>query len=133
MARGEEIDGVICTGYTTTVAAATLLTQRNSKKDHKFIHFVGLDTDKRVIDAIRNGTVDATIAQNPYGHGYLTCLILDLMLKGWKTNKPYQFIDSGAVVVTRKNVDTFANDVIMNTEYIEADIKAKYLIAPAIK
>lgn len=133
VARGDEIDGVICTGYTTTVAAATLLSQNNSKKERKLIHFVGIDTDKRVIDAIRSGTIDATVAQNPYGHGYLTCMTLDLMLKGWKTVKPYQFIDSGAVVVTRKNVDTFAKEVIQNTERIEADIKAKYLIAPTNK
>jgi ribose transport system substrate-binding protein len=133
VARGEEIDGVICTGYTTTVAAAVLLSGRNSRSDRKYIHFVGIDTDDRVIEAIRKGYIDATIAQNPYGHGYLTCMMLDLMLKGWKPAKPYQFVDSGAVVITRDNVDTFKNDVVKNTERIEADIKQKYLIGPAGK
>jgi ribose transport system substrate-binding protein len=131
VARGEEIDGVICTGYTTTAAAGTLLSERNSKPGAKYIHFVGLDTDDRVIKAIRDGKIDATIAQNPYGHGYLTCLILDLMLKGWSPVKDYQFIDSGGVVITRDNVDRFKDDVKRNTERIESDIKARYLVPPA--
>ena len=131
VARGGEIDGVICTGYTTTAAAGTLLAERNSKPGAKYIRFVGLDTDERVIRAIREGKIDATIAQNPYGHGYLTCLILDLMLKGWSPVKDYQFIDSGGVVITRDNVERFKEDVKKNTERIESDIKAKYLVAPA--
>ncbi len=130
VARGDEIDGVICTGYGTTVAAATLLSLRNGEAERKYVHFVGIDTDKRVLDAIRNGRIDATLAQNPYGQGYITCLLLDLMLKGWKPVGPYRFIDAGTVAVTRENVDAFRQDMVRNTERVEAEIRANQLIAP---
>ncbi|MGH7951415.1 MAG: sugar ABC transporter substrate-binding protein [Limisphaerales bacterium] len=129
-ARGDEIDGVICTGYTTTVAAAMLLDEHNRKPGAKFIHFVGLDTDDRVLAAIRDGSVDMTLAQNPFGHGYISCALLDLMLKGWRPKMDYQFIDSGCVVVTRKNVDSFQASIQAMTKKIVGNLKTKYLLPP---
>ena len=77
------MDGVICTGNTTTIAAVVLLGQHNRKAGAKRIRFVGLDAiDPRVTDAIRDGSVDMTLAQNPFGHGYISCALLDLMLHG---------------------------------------------------
>jgi ribose transport system substrate-binding protein len=130
VARGDEIDGVICTGYTTTVAAAILLTEHNQKPGAKRIRFVGLDTDDRVLAAIRSGAIDATLAQNPFGHGYISCALLDLMLKGWKPVKDYQFIDSGCVPVTKENVDSFQTGIEAMTRTIVADLKTKYLLPP---
>jgi ribose transport system substrate-binding protein len=133
VARGDEIDGVICTGYTTTVAAAILLTEYHSKPGVKRVRFVGLDTDERVLAAIRGGSIDATLAQNPFGHGYISCALLDLMLKGWTPVKSYQFIDSGCVAVTKENVDSFKGGVEEMTRVIVADLKTKYLRPPGQK
>lgn len=128
VARGDEVDGIICTGYTTTVAAAVLLSERNAKAGAKRIRFVGLDTDDRVLEAIRKGYIDATLAQNPFGHGYISCALLDLMLQGWKPVKDYQFIDSGAVVVTKENVDGFQVGIEAMTRQIVSDLKGRYLV-----
>jgi ribose transport system substrate-binding protein len=133
VARGEEIDGIICTGYTTTVAAAILLTEHQAKPGAKRIRFVGLDTDERVLAAIRTGAIDATLAQNPFGHGYISCALLDLLLKGWQPNKDYQFIDSGCVAVTKANVDSFKGGIEEMTRTIVADLQTKYLRPPARK
>ena len=130
VARGGEIDGIICTGYTTTVAAAMLLSEHNNKPGAKRIRFVGLDTDERVLAAIRDGSIDATIAQNPFGHGYISCAILDLLLKGWTPLKPYQFVDSGSVAVDRSNVDNFQPGIEQLTRNIVAELKTKYLQPP---
>ncbi len=130
VARGDEVDGVICTGYTTTVAAATLLSEHNRKPRAKIIRFVGLDTDDRVLEAIRSGSVDATLAQNPFGHGYITCALLDLLLHGWEPTADYQFIDSGCVVVTKDNVDSFQQGIETMTKAIVGDLKTKYLRPP---
>ncbi len=129
-ARGYQVDGVICTGYTTTVAAAGLLAEHNRRPDARRIHFVGLDTDPRVLAAIRRGLIDATVAQNPFGHGYISCDLLNLMLHGWRPRKPYQFIDSGCVVVTRANVDTFQQGIEKLTAKIVSQLKTKYLLPP---
>jgi ribose transport system substrate-binding protein len=133
VARAGEIDAVICTGYTTTVAATLLLAEHHRKPGAKRIRFVGLDTDERVLAAIREGSIDATMAQNPFGHGYLSCAILQLLRDGWTPVAPYRFIDSGCVPVTRANVDSFPAGIEAMTRAIEADLKAKYLRAPAAK
>ena len=130
VARGDEIDGIICTGYTTTVAAAVLLTERHGREGAKRIRFVGLDTDERVLEAIRLGHIDATLAQNPFGHGYISCALLDLTLKGWRPAKTYQFIDSGSVAVTKDNVDDFESGIETLTREIVADLKGRYLLPP---
>jgi ribose transport system substrate-binding protein len=130
VARGDEIDGVICTGYTTTVAAATLLAEHNRKPGARRIRFVGLDTDERVLAAIRDGSVDMTLAQNPFGHGYISCVLLDLLLQGWQPKAAYQFVDAGCVAVTKENVDSFQAGIEAMTKVIVAELKTKYLNAP---
>ncbi|HEX7469368.1 MAG TPA: substrate-binding domain-containing protein [Verrucomicrobiae bacterium] len=130
VARGDEVDAVICTGYTTTVAAATLLAEHNRKPGAKRIRFVGLDTDDRVLAAIRDGSVDMTLAQNPFGHGYISCALLDLMLQGWQPKSDYQFVDAGCVPVTKENVDSFQAGIEAMTKTIVAELKTKYLTPP---
>jgi ribose transport system substrate-binding protein len=129
-ARADEIDGIITTGYNPTVAAANVLTDWHKDPSHKRIKFIGIDTDKTVLEAIRNGSIDATISQNPFGHGYISTTILAMMLKGWKPVKDYAFIDAGIVVVTKANVDTYQQEVQKITDGIVADLKTKYLTPP---
>jgi len=128
-ARMDEIDGIITTGYNPTIAAASVLTEWHKDPQHKRIRFIGIDTGSTVLQAIRDGSIDATIAQNPPGHGYISCLLLKLLLDGWSPVQDYQFIDAGIVIVTRDNVDTFAAEVRKITDGIAADLKTKYLRA----
>ena len=130
-ARGEEIDGIITTGYNPTVAAAAILTEWHKGPEHKRIRFIGIDTDTTVLQAIRDGYIDATIAQNPFGHGYISITILKLMLDGWVPKQDYQFINAGIVVVTKDNLDSYANEVRATTDRILADVKTKYLSPPS--
>jgi len=132
-ARGGEIDGIITTGYNPTIAAAAILTEWHKDASHKRIKFVGIDTGPTVIQAIRDGSIDATVAQNPFGHGYISCTILKLMLDGWKPVKDYQFINAGIVFVNKGNIDTYPKEVRKITDGIVADLKTKYLTPPAGK
>ena len=135
VARGNEVDGVICTGNTTTVAAVVLLGEHNRKPGAKPIRssasasmlFVDI---RRVTDAIRDGSVDMTLAQNPIGHGYISCALLDLMLHGWQPTTNYQFIDAGFLPVTKENVDSFQKEIEVKTKAIVAELKTKYLVEP---
>ncbi len=130
-ARGAEIDGIITTGYNPTIAAAAILTEWHKTPSHKRIRYIGIDTGPTVIKAIRDGSIDATVAQNPFGHGYISTMILKMMLDGWKPVKDYQFINAGIVVITKDNVDTYAKDVRKITDGIVAELKTKYLTSPA--
>jgi len=126
-ARGNEIDGMITTGYNPTVAAAALLTERHKNAQSKRIRFVGIDTDPTVLQAIRDGYIDGTIAQNPFGHGYISCALLKLMLDGWKPAKPYQFIEAGDVLITKDNVDTYSKEVDAITQKLKDNLTTTYL------
>ena len=129
-ARGEEIDGIIATGFNTTVASTAILTEWHKDPRHKRIRFIGMDTDATVLKAIRDGAIDATVAQNPFGHGYLSCALLDLLRQGWTTRQEYAFINASIVVVTRANLDTYAAEIQQVTQRITAELKTRYLAPP---
>ncbi len=129
-ARGKEIDGIITTGYNPTIAAAAILTEWHKDPKNKRIRFIGIDTGPTVMQAIRDGNIDATVAQNPFGHGYVSTTIAKMMLDGWTPRKDYQYINAGIVVVTKANIDTYTNDVKKITAQIVEDLKTKYLEPP---
>jgi len=129
-ARGDEIDGMITTGYNPTIAASRVLTEWHKDPSHKRIRFIGIDTGEDTLKAIKEGHIDATVAQNPYGHGYISCTILKLMLDGWRPKKAYQFINAGIVIVKKSNVDTYAAEVKKTTDRIVSELKTQYLDPP---
>jgi ribose transport system substrate-binding protein len=129
-ARGDEINGIIATGYNTTVVATAILTEWNKNPAHHRIHFVGIDNDTTVIRAIKDGEIDATVAQNPFGHGYISCAILNLMNEGWTPKQPYQFIDAGFVLIHPDNVDSYQHEVRLITKRIMGELKTRYLNPP---
>ena len=74
-AQKDEIDGMIATGYIPSVVASKSLRTLGDKR----IKFVGIDDDPIVLDAIKDGFVAGTMAQNPYGQGYIGAYVLDLL------------------------------------------------------
>ena len=129
-ARAGKIDGIITTGYNPTIAAAAILTEWHKDPARKRIRFVGIDTGPTVLQAIRDASIDATVAQNPFGHGYISCVILKMMLDGWTPKQDYQFINAGIVLVNKNNVDAYPQDVRKITDQILIDLKTRYLNAP---
>ncbi|WP_455381684.1 sugar ABC transporter substrate-binding protein [Salinispira pacifica] len=123
---GGYVDGIICTGFVPTVALSKILTDYETKYK-KHIAGVGIDDDPVILNAIRGGYLDATIAQNPYGHGYLSLLALKLMSEGYKPAPGAYKINAGTAVVTKANVDTYSADLTKVTNEIKADLTTKYL------
>jgi ribose transport system substrate-binding protein len=123
-ARLNEIDGMVATGYTPTVVAATLLTELGDKR----IKFVGIDDDPVVLKAIREGYINGSISQAPWGQGYISSLLMKYLLDGW-TPKEY-FVNSGVVVIDQNNVDKYAEDVKQNVFKIMETLETKYLNPP---
>lgn len=130
-ARGAEIDGIITTGYNPTIAAAAVLSEWHANENHKRIRYIGIDTGSTVLEAIRNGAIDATVSQNPFGHGYISCALLFKMAQGWTPKKDYQFINAGHLIVNRDNIDTYKDLIKAMTDDIVNDIESKYLNPPA--
>lgn len=131
--QGDQIDGIITTAYIPSVVAATALRNLGDKR----IRMVGIDDDPIVLDAIRDGFIDGTMAQNPYGQAYIGAYVLDLLAGGGCTvnaDAPWvvtpqtgQFIDSGTLLIDSANVDTYGEDLKAITADIQGSFADTYL------
>lgn len=131
-AQKDQIGGMIATGYISSVVAATALRNLGDKR----IKFIGIDDDKIVLDGIRDGFVAGTMAQNPYGQGYIGAYALDLIASGCtvKADAPFiqtpqtaRFIDSGTLLISSANIDSYADDLKKLTSELQAGFKDKFL------
>ncbi len=123
----DKVDGIIATGYTPSVAIAQVLSEYKSKGGTRTIHAVGIDTDEIVIQAIRDGIMDGTIVQNPYGHGYLSMLLLQYLSEGYKPKANVYFVDAGFVFASRDNLETYNDDILAVTRQIKSELLDRYL------
>lgn len=114
--KNPDINYIFCALETATVGAQKAL-QENNMKDK--VKLVGFDTDTTTLDSIKSGSLEATISQAPWCEGYWSMNYLYYIsnnlvdpVSGWLA-KGYPGLpataDSGAVVVTKSNVDTFYN------------------------
>ncbi len=82
---------------------------------------VAMDTDQRTLDAIKKGLITATIGQKPYSMAFLGVKLLDdlhhnpilPLAKNWSQDSfsPIaSFIDTGATLIDKSNVDRFVED-----------------------
>ncbi len=132
-AQKDQIDGLVATAYIPSVVAAKSLRNLGDKR----IKLVGIDDDKIVLDGIKDGFVAGTMAQNPYGQGYVAAYVLDLLASGTctvkadapfiKTPQTARFIDSGTLLISADNLGAYKNDLKKITGDIQTSFKQKYL------
>jgi ribose transport system substrate-binding protein len=90
-----------------------------------------------VLAAIKDGFVAGTMAQNPYGQGYIGAYVLDLLASGtctmkadapWiKTPQTAHFIDSGTMVINQANIASYKDDLKKITADIQGKFKTTYM------
>ena len=123
-----KIDAIVCTGMISSVGMAQTLNDYYAKQGtDKHIYTVGIDTDAGVMKAIEEGVVDATIAQNNKGHGYISCMLLKKLGEGYKIKDGAYFVNSGNVLVTKDNMDSYAADLQKVTDDILGKLDTEYL------
>jgi ribose transport system substrate-binding protein len=123
-----KIQGIVCTGNQSSAAAVQVLDDyfaRNPNAER--IYLVCIDTPDDVMKGIKNDIVYGTIAQNTYAHGYIPMLILKMLNEGYSKVDGTYFIDSGCVLVTKDNMETFSEDLMKVTNQIIDDLPIKYL------
>lgn len=127
-AHGNEITGIVCTGMVTSVGMTQVLNDYYSKNpDAPHIYAIGIDTDSGVMQGIQDGVVDATIAQNNLGHGYISCMLLKYLGEGYSVKDGVYFVNSGNVIVTKDNIDSYQSDLDKTTEEILGSLTTDYL------
>ena len=61
---------------------------------------------------------------------FVVCALLSSLLDGWQANPNHYFVNSGTVLVTKDNVDTFEDEVRAITARIMGELETKYLSPP---
>jgi ribose transport system substrate-binding protein len=76
------------------------------------VKVMAFDENSMTLQGIKDGTVIATIVQNPYQYGYESIRVLNELHKGNKAIIPEnQFIDIPARVIDATNVDRFRQEI----------------------
>ncbi|HEX9614978.1 MAG TPA: substrate-binding domain-containing protein [Bacteroidota bacterium] len=95
----KEADGIFCPNESSTFGMLLSLRQNNLAGKVKF---VGFDTSPPLIEALRNGEIDALVAQDPTQMGYRAVEILVKHVQG----KPVApMVDTGVRLITRENLN----------------------------
>lgn len=101
-AKGEQVNGFISTAYYPSVSLAKILADERYSE----VHAIGCDTDEAVLDGIKSGALDGTMAQNPWGQAYLATVTLKMLTDGWTYKADQEFlIDSGSFYITAETAD----------------------------
>jgi ribose transport system substrate-binding protein len=103
VAANPDLDAIFCTA-TWAICAGNVRRDSNLK-----IPVVGFDTVEEELQLIKDGHIDAVVGQRPEMMGYEAVMTLHrLRQAGEKMEEVADDIDTGTVVVTRKNVVEFA-------------------------
>jgi ribose transport system substrate-binding protein len=112
--KNRPVDAFVCLEAQACAEVADVLDRKNVKG--KVV--IAMDTDPRTLEWIQKGMIAATLAQRPYTMAYFGLKVLDVLhhqkppsLAGnWAedTRSPFpNFVDTGATLVDKSNVDAF--------------------------
>jgi ribose transport system substrate-binding protein len=100
LTRFPDLDGLFASNESSAVGAARAVSNRNLRGK---VRIVGFDSSSDLIQAVRDGTVDTLVVQQPFRMGYEGVRAAVAALKHQPVAK---HIDTGTVLVTRDNLDT---------------------------
>jgi ribose transport system substrate-binding protein len=121
--HGSKVDGIVSTAYNPAVAAAA-----GVKAAGLPIKVIAIDDDPKILAGIKNGSVAATVTQNPVGQAYVGAWALgQLQSKSCTVRTPGVVIDSGSFVVTRANVAGYDTEREAKTQQLLSDFKTDVL------
>jgi len=110
----DKIDAFICLEAAAPKDVAEVV-RRSHASDRVLI---AMDTEKETLDAIKDGTIAATIAQKPFTMSFVGVHILDDLLHNKLSSLDHDwgsdpksplpnFVDTGATLIDKSNVDQF--------------------------
>ncbi len=97
-----DIVGVFCVDGIAGTAGPTAVSE--SGKD---LHVLAFDVDKTVLDKVKSGEIDATVAQGMYNMGYWSMMFLYVEANGLSSKALPGYVDTGVAIVTKDNVDQY--------------------------
>ncbi len=98
----DDIVGVFCVDGVAGTAGPTAVAE--SGKDLRVLAF---DVDVTVLDKIKSGEIDGTVAQGMYNMGYWSMMMLYTEANGLSEKALPGNLDTGVTIVTKENVDEY--------------------------
>jgi len=108
MLSSPDMVGIFADNNTTGAGTARVLTE-SGKQDS--IIGVAFDSDPQEVEALKSGALKALVLQDPYGMGYRG---VDSVLKALAGEKLPAYVDTGANVVTKANMNEQKNVDLLN-------------------
>ena len=105
---GDEVQGIFTPNESST--AGMLLALQDIGKAGK-VFFVGFDSSKPFIDAMRSNQLNGLVVQNPFNMGYLGVRTMVDHLLGKQVEK---MMDTGVTLVTPDNLDSAEIQTLLN-------------------
>jgi ribose transport system substrate-binding protein len=100
LTRAPDLAGMFASNESSAVGVFRAVEGRGKKGQ---IRIVGFDASPDLLDALRGGTIDALVVQNPFKIGYEGVKTAVAVIRGQPVEKR---IDTGVVVVTRDNLES---------------------------
>src|SRR5262249_24006988 len=100
LTRFPDLSGLFGSNESSAVAAARAVTNRGLKGK---VRIVGFDTSSDLPQAVRDGTIDALVAQQPFRMG---CEGVRAAVSALHHQPVPPRIDTGTLLVTRTNIDS---------------------------
>jgi ribose transport system substrate-binding protein len=124
-AKGKQIQGIVNTAYNPAVASAEAVKQSKLP-----IKVIAIDDDATILAGIKDGSVTASVLQNPVGQAYVGSYVLSKLAGGCTMKTPGQIIDSGSFVVTKDNVGDYDTQRQAKTTELKTAFDSQYLSCP---
>ncbi len=121
-AKGAQINGIVTTAYNPAVASAAAV-----KAAGLPVKVVAIDDDPTILGDIKDGSVTASVVQNPVGQAYVGSYALSKLAGGCTMKTSGQTVDSGSFVVAKDNADTYDTQRQQQTAQLRKDFDDKYL------
>jgi ribose transport system substrate-binding protein len=98
MTAHADLAGVFADNESSSTGALQALRSRGAHN----VKLVAFDASDQLIEALRDGSIDALIVQNPFRMGYEATRAIGLKLRG---ETPRRHVDSGVTLVQRSDLD----------------------------
>ena len=99
----EDIVGVFCVDGIAGTAGPTAVKEAGREG----VKVLAFDVDKTVLDMIKSGDIDATVAQGQYNMGYWSMVMLYTQAHDLSAVDLPGFVDTGVTIVTKDTVDNY--------------------------
>lgn len=131
LAANPGVTAIISNAGTASIGIANALADfyaTNPDADHIFA--ATMDQSEEVLNGVRNGQIDFTVAQNGWLMGYGSLLALALLADGWEPVEFGQFIDTGYTFIDQSNVDDWEAAIEQSAFDIIASFEGNFFVRP---